>query len=399
MLRSVRVHVAARAVRCLVLLVTGLTVAPLSAAPLAQAGANTAAAPRASSLRIVVLEGEDAVNIVQQRTAVAPVVEVRDRNDQPVAGAVVRFAVRTGKATFRGARTISVTTNAAGRAAAEGLVPTGTGPLQIAATASYQGQAAAVTIVQSNVATAAQAASAAGGAGAGAGSGAGASAGGAAGTASGSGAAAGTAAGAAAGAAGGVTAAAGASAGAAAAGISTTTLVVAGGAAVAGSAVVATKVAGGDDSGSGSGGSTVSGAFSGQSLISPPPTAPANCAYTTSNEGTLTLQYTESNGALSGQATIKARWAVANVPCGGLAIGPFFDGTLGPTPLSGSAANISFTVRESGVSGNVNVTHTYSFSGSLANGVVTGTLNYTYRGVLPNGSSENGSAQMPVTLR
>lgn len=45
------------------------------------------AAPAASpqpaatpALRIVVLEGEDAVNIIQQRTAITPVVEVRDRN-------------------------------------------------------------------------------------------------------------------------------------------------------------------------------------------------------------------------------------------------------------------------------------------------------------------------------
>ena len=35
-------------------------------------------------LKIVVISGEDAVNIIQQKTAVAPVVEVRDRNDLPV---------------------------------------------------------------------------------------------------------------------------------------------------------------------------------------------------------------------------------------------------------------------------------------------------------------------------
>jgi hypothetical protein len=86
------------------------------------AGAQTSA-----GLRIVVVEGEDAVNIVQQKTAVAPVIEVRDRNDQPVAGAVVRFAITKGRATFNGARTITITTNAAGRAAVTGLTPTGSG--------------------------------------------------------------------------------------------------------------------------------------------------------------------------------------------------------------------------------------------------------------------------------
>jgi hypothetical protein len=39
-------------------------------------------------LKIVVVEGEDAVNIIQQRTAVSPIVEVRDDNDLPVAGAL-----------------------------------------------------------------------------------------------------------------------------------------------------------------------------------------------------------------------------------------------------------------------------------------------------------------------
>ncbi len=32
-------------------------------------------------LKIVVIEGEGAVNIIQQKTAVSPLVEVRDRNN------------------------------------------------------------------------------------------------------------------------------------------------------------------------------------------------------------------------------------------------------------------------------------------------------------------------------
>jgi hypothetical protein len=118
----------------------------------------TAAAP---PLKIVVLEGEGAVNIIQQKTAVAPVVEVRDRNDQPVSGALVRFAIQKGKASFNGARTLTATTDALGRATATGLAPTGSGPVSIAASATFQGQTAAVAIVQTNVLTAAQAATAA----------------------------------------------------------------------------------------------------------------------------------------------------------------------------------------------------------------------------------------------
>src|SRR6185295_17106849 len=113
--------------------------------------------PQTTALKIIVIEGEDAVNVLQQRTAVAPVVEVRDRNDQPVAGALVRFTVKSGRATFNGARALTVTTNAAGRAVATGLTPTGTGALHIAASASFNGQTAAIAIAQTNVATAASA--------------------------------------------------------------------------------------------------------------------------------------------------------------------------------------------------------------------------------------------------
>jgi hypothetical protein len=143
-------------------------------------GPLSAEQPPGAALRIVVIEGEGAVNIIQQKTAVAPVIEVRDRNDQPVAGATVNFIVRAGRATFGGARTLSVTTNAAGRAAAAGFAPSGTGALQIGATATFQGQAAAaVTIAQTNVLTAAEAAAVASGASSGAGGGSAAGGGGA----------------------------------------------------------------------------------------------------------------------------------------------------------------------------------------------------------------------------
>lgn len=47
-------------------------------------------------LKIVVIEGEGAVNIIQQKTAVSPLVEVRDRNNNPVSGAVVTFTIQSG---------------------------------------------------------------------------------------------------------------------------------------------------------------------------------------------------------------------------------------------------------------------------------------------------------------
>lgn len=90
-------------------------------------------APAPSPLRIVVLSGEDAVNIVQQRTAVSPLVEIRDRNNLPVAGATVTFSIGGGSpAAFAGGvQTLTVTTNAAGQAAASGLNALSSGAFQI----------------------------------------------------------------------------------------------------------------------------------------------------------------------------------------------------------------------------------------------------------------------------
>jgi hypothetical protein len=139
-------------------LVMGLLIALPQPIGAQQAGARPA---QSSSLRIVVLAGEDAVNVIKQRTAVAPLVEVRDRNDQPVAGAVVTFSIQGGRASFAaGANTVTMTTNAAGQAAVAGLTPTGSGLVQINVAATFQGQAATTAITQTNFATAAQAASA-----------------------------------------------------------------------------------------------------------------------------------------------------------------------------------------------------------------------------------------------
>ena len=46
-----------------------------------------------SVLKIVVIEGEAGVNIIRQGTAVAPVIEVRDQNNLPIAGVPVTFTI------------------------------------------------------------------------------------------------------------------------------------------------------------------------------------------------------------------------------------------------------------------------------------------------------------------
>ena len=158
-----------------------------------------------SGLKIAVIAGEGAVNIIQKKTAVAPIVEVRDANNLPVAGVSVTFSVGGSGASFGGASSLTVVTNAAGQATAAGLTPTAAGAVQINVSAAFQGQLASAAITQTNFATAAQAAAAAG-------------------STSG---------------ASGATAGAGAGAGAGG-GISATTIAIVGGA-VAGGAVVATQ--------------------------------------------------------------------------------------------------------------------------------------------------------------
>src|SRR5688572_23605787 len=87
-----------------------LLVPALTSAQTPQPAANNA-------LRIVVIAGEDAINIIQQKTAVNPIVEVRDRNNLPVSGVAVTFNVGGQGASFAGgASTLTVTTNAAGQA-------------------------------------------------------------------------------------------------------------------------------------------------------------------------------------------------------------------------------------------------------------------------------------------
>jgi len=163
----------------------GLLLVVVTAIVSAQQTQRPAEAPQ--GLRIVVLEGEDAVNIVQQKTAVRPMVEVRDSNNLPVAGATVQFTIaRTGggaAASFANGQTaVTVTTDAVGRAATSPLQAIGNGALRINVQATYQGQVATATVSQTNFATVAEAAragrtptpSTGGGAGTGAGAGGGA---------------------------------------------------------------------------------------------------------------------------------------------------------------------------------------------------------------------------------
>src|SRR5262245_7597981 len=297
---------------------------------------------QAAALKIVVVEGEGAVNIIQQKTAVAPVIEVRDRNDQPVSGAVVRFAISKGRASFNGARTLSVTTNAAGRATAAGLTPTGSGALQIGTSVAFQGQTAVATIAQVNVLTAAQAASA--------------------------------------------SAAAASSTGAAGGGgLSTTTLAVVGGA-VAGGTLVATKVLGNDFT-------HYTGPFSGLRTVTT-----GNCSVQVMHTGTVSLDVkTAADGTVSGSGAVEQTRTVTNAQgtCGpNQQTGSSErDGCCNPDPqVQGTTANLTFNGSHPGGSG---TNWTYVFTGALTGAEITGTFTET----VTSPGAPTITASFPVSLR
>ena len=109
-------------------------------------------------LRIVVLEGERSVNIIEQGTAIPALIEVRDRNDLPVSGASILFLLGDGgTATLNtGLQQVATTTNALGQAAVS-INPIASGAVELTVNATFQGQSGAAVIAQTNFATAAQA--------------------------------------------------------------------------------------------------------------------------------------------------------------------------------------------------------------------------------------------------
>ena len=118
------------------------------------------------SLQITIIDGEDAMNNIRQRTAREPIVQVEDENHKPVAGAAVVFLLPNEGAsgTFTGGvRTLSTVTDSKGQAIARGFHPNhAAGKYQIRVQASYQGKTTQTTINQTNVAGGSSAASSSG---------------------------------------------------------------------------------------------------------------------------------------------------------------------------------------------------------------------------------------------
>ncbi|MCC6590373.1 MAG: hypothetical protein IT168_27015 [Bryobacterales bacterium] len=124
----------------------------------AAAQEQPAAQPR---FKINVIRGDGAQNrVTKGRATSQAVVEVRDENDRPVAGAIVTFTLpNTGPGgTFTsGGLTTTVTTNQAGQATATFTPNSVVGSYNIDVSAAVQGQTVTTSIVQTNLAMAAAA--------------------------------------------------------------------------------------------------------------------------------------------------------------------------------------------------------------------------------------------------
>ncbi|MBK5294575.1 MAG: hypothetical protein JJE04_23205 [Acidobacteriia bacterium] len=121
----------------------------------APSAAQSLTAQKQGALKISTLEGEGAKNNTRARTAVAPVVEVKDADDKPVAGAEVVFQLPPvgPSGAFNGwLKSQTVRTNEKGVATVTGYTPNSEqGRFNIKVTAASGAQTGSAVIAQSNV--------------------------------------------------------------------------------------------------------------------------------------------------------------------------------------------------------------------------------------------------------
>ena len=111
-------------------------------------------AQQSAGLSIIPVAGEGAINNIEKRVVVEPIVEIQDEQGRPIQGAKVEFRCPTSgpSATFFGASpALTVETDAAGRARANGMSPNaeeGTYAIQI--TVTHEGRTATAMMTQTN---------------------------------------------------------------------------------------------------------------------------------------------------------------------------------------------------------------------------------------------------------
>lgn len=116
---------------------------------------STSQLPVEQSLKILVLAGNGEMNDLQRHVMAPLVVQVQDRNERAVDGALVvfRFPISGPSATFSGGKpTATVRTNAVGQAAAVNWMANGqTGEFTVNITATYGNQVGETTAKMINV--------------------------------------------------------------------------------------------------------------------------------------------------------------------------------------------------------------------------------------------------------
>ena len=121
-----------------------------------------AQAVSAPKLKILILDGEGAINSIKLGTAREPIVQVQDENDRPVAGAMVVFTLPDQGASgvfADGTKSLIVHTDTKGQAVARGLKPNQTsGQFKVRVDVTHQGVTTSSAVTQSNVVGAAAAA-------------------------------------------------------------------------------------------------------------------------------------------------------------------------------------------------------------------------------------------------
>ncbi len=108
-----------------------------------------------AGLRVVVVEGEGAINNIREQRAREPVVRILDAEFRPVPGASVTFMTTElgASATFPTGHTLTTVSDAKGEAVGRGLRPNNVaGPFQIRVTAAWGGQTASAVVNQTNAA-------------------------------------------------------------------------------------------------------------------------------------------------------------------------------------------------------------------------------------------------------
>lgn len=135
---------------------TTLIVLQSMAPVFAQLSGATSVQAAPTSLHIVILDGEGALNNIRERTAREPIVQVEDENHKPVSEAAVVFLIHGGDngagATFGNSLSFATKTGPDGKAQTQGLqIGQAPGSFTITVTATVGSLVAESVIHQSNI--------------------------------------------------------------------------------------------------------------------------------------------------------------------------------------------------------------------------------------------------------